>query len=285
VTEIYREVLARNPDPAGLSTYTQEVANGTSIAQVRQMIALSPEAQNDLNGLYHQIFDRAIDPSGDGTYTSFLANGGSLNAVEVMLAQSPETQNNLNQIYQQVLGRNIDPSGLNTYETALAGGTSLDQAQGLIAHSAEAVADLTSLFDGIVGRAPGIAELLGMEDHLATPGSSQQALASNLSTIGSAGGYTLITADVGSTTLTALPATPTLFTFDDIAFGNDTIAGFDTTRDTIQLSPTKASSFADLQSKMTIVNGGTLITFDPTHSIQINGVAPTNLGPNNFVIA
>jgi hypothetical protein len=76
-----------------------------------------------------------------------------------------------------------------------------------------------------------------------------------------------------------------LFTFDDIAFGNDTIAGFDTTRDTIQLSPTKASSFADLQSKMTSVNGGTLITFDPTHSIQINGVAPTNLGPNNFVIA
>jgi hypothetical protein len=76
-----------------------------------------------------------------------------------------------------------------------------------------------------------------------------------------------------------------LFTFDDIAFGNDTIAGFDTTRDTIQLSPTKASSFADLQSKMTSVNGGTLITFDPTHSIQIKGVAPTNLGPNNFVIA
>ena len=53
---------------------------------------------------------------------------------------------------------------------------------------------------------------------------------------------------------------------------------------TIQLSHTQASSVADLQNKMTSVNGGTLITFDPTHSIQINGVAPTGLRANNFVI-
>jgi hypothetical protein len=44
------------------------------------------------------------------------------------------------------------------------------------------------------------------------------------------------------------------------------------------------ASFADLQNKTTSVNGGTLITFDPTHSIQINGVAPSSLGANNVVI-
>jgi hypothetical protein len=123
-----------------------------------------------------------------------------------------------------------------------------------------------------------------MEDRLATPGSSQQALVSDLSTTGSAGGYASITADTGSTGLTALQGTPTLFTFEDIEFGNATIAGFDPTRDTMQVSQSQASSFADLQNKMTSANGGTLITFDPTHSIQINGIAPSSLGASNFVI-
>jgi hypothetical protein len=134
---------------------------------------------------------------------------------------------------------------------------------------------LTALFDGLIGREPGIAELLGMEDQLATPGTSQTSLESALSSSGSAGGYMLIMPDVGNTALTALPETPTLFTFEDMSFGNDTIAGFDPTRDTVELSHTQATSFADLQNHMTNVGGGTLITFDSTHSIQINGIAPS----------
>ena len=251
---------------------------------VRQDIAQSPEAQGDLNRLYHQILSRNIDPSGSSNYTSMLVNGGSLNGVEQMLAQSPEAQSALNLIYQQVLGRNADPSGLNSYTASLASGTSLDQVRVTVAHSSEAAADLARLFGGIIGRAPGIAELVGMEDRVATSGSSQQALATDLSTNGSAGGFAWITPDIGSNALTALQGTPILFNFDDIAFGNDTIAGFDSTRDTIQLPHTQATNFADLQSKMTNVNGSTLITFDASHSIQINGVAPTSLGSSNFVI-
>jgi hypothetical protein len=44
------------------------------------------------------------------------------------------------------------------------------------------------------------------------------------------------------------------------------------------------ASFADLQNHMTNAGGGTLIALDSTHSIQINGVAPSSLGAPNFVI-
>jgi hypothetical protein len=203
--------------------------------------------------------------------------------VQQNLAQSPEAQFHLDQIYLQVLGRDADPVGLAGYQGALANGFTLDQARSQIAHSAEAQSDLITLFQDTSHRAPGIAELLGMEDQLAVPGTSQQMLASNLSSNGSAGGYVLFTADAGNTALTALPGTPTLFTFANTAFGNDVVNGFDQTRDTIALSQTQVATFADLQKHMASVNDGTLISLDPTQSIQINGIAPSSLNPHNFV--
>jgi hypothetical protein len=247
-------------------------------------VAHSLESQQNLNGLYHQVFDREIDPSGFTTYQDALGDGLTLNQVQVLVAHSTEAQSDLNRIYQQVLGRDADPGGLNTYQDGLGNGQSLDETRSVIAHSSEARSHLTQLFQGIVGRAPGAAELVGMEDQLATPDTAQETLISALSSGGSAGGYLLIVPDIGSTALTALPETPTLFTFDDIEFGNNTIAGFDPTRDSIQLSHAQAQSFADLQSKMTSVGDGTSITFDSAQSIQIDGVAPSTLGPRNFVI-
>jgi hypothetical protein len=283
VTEVYREVLGRNPDPAGLVNSTAMVAHGTSIGQLRLIFAQSAEAQNDLNGLYHQIFDRDIDPSGQGTYTSLLAAGWTLNMVERDLAQSPEAASRLDQIYLQVLGRDVDPVGLASYQDALANGFTLDQVRSEIAHSTEAQSDVITLFQEGTGRAPGIAELLGIEDQLAVPGTSQQMLASHFSSSATVGGYVLITADAGNATLADLPGTPTLFTFAATAFGNDVVNGFDQTRDTIALSHTQVATFADLQKHMASVNDDTLISLDPTQSIQINGIAPSALSPHNFV--
>jgi len=281
---IYREVLARNPDPSGISTYTGALEDGTSATEIRDTVAHSLESQQNLNGLYHQVFDREIDPSGFTTYQNALGDGSTLNQVQVVIAHSPEARSDLNQIYQEVLGRDADPGGLTTYQDGLGSGVSLDEIRSVIAHSPEGQSHLTQLFQGIVGRAPGAAELIGMEDQLATPDTAQETLISDLFSSGSAGGYMLIIPDIGSTALTGLPETPSMFTFDDIAFGNDMIAGFDPTRDSIQLSHAQAQSFADLQSKMTSVGDGTLITFDSAQSIQIDGVAPSTLGPKNFVI-
>ena len=86
--------------------------------------------------------------------------------------------------------------------------------------------------------------------------------------------------------LTAPANTPTLFVFDDIAFGKDTIAGFDPVRDTIQIAHARVPDLATLQSKTAAFGTGTLITLNPTQSIELTNLAPTALTlAANFRIA
>jgi hypothetical protein len=133
-------------------------------------------------------------------------------------------------------------------------------------------ADEVQLFEKIIGDALGTAELLRIEDPLAMPYTSQGLLTDALSSSGSAGG--LIFSDVGSSALTPSQDTPIMLTFEDAEFGNKAAAGFNPTPDSIQLSQKLAQSFADLQNHMTSVGGGTLFSFDSTHSVQISGIAP-----------
>jgi hypothetical protein len=65
-----------------------------------------------------------------------------------------------------------------------------------------------------------------------------------------------------------------MLTFEGTEFGKEAAAGFNPTLDSIQLSQKLAQSFADLQNHMTSVGGGTLFSFDSTHWVQINGIAP-----------
>ena len=200
LTDLYQEVLNRDPDAGGLATYTAAIDAGTSLDSIRATIAQSPEAQNDLNQLYLQIFGRNGDPGGLATYTAELIGGASLGSVELLLAQSPEAQSDINQIYQGVLARDADGGGLTTYMAALGQGTSLGQVRRQIAHSPEAQDDLTQLFQQITGRAPGAAQLAGMEDQIAQPGASQQTVAASL---GATTGLAVITAGLGDASLTA----------------------------------------------------------------------------------
>ena len=94
-----------------------------------------------------------------------------------------------------------------------------------------------------------------------------------------------LTAPTGAATLTGQANVPTLFAFPDIAFGQDTIAGFDPVRDTIQLPHTRVANLATLQAETTpTAAGGSLITLNPTQSITVNGVAPAKLTSANFLI-
>src|SRR5260370_41744661 len=65
---LYQQVLGRNADSSGLATYGAMLNGGTSLAEIRQIIANSPEEQGLLNALYRQIFCTHIDQSGDATY-------------------------------------------------------------------------------------------------------------------------------------------------------------------------------------------------------------------------
>ena len=92
------------------------------------------------------------------------------------------------------------------------------------------------------------------------------------------------TAPVGDATLTAAATAPNLFVFDDISFGNDTIAGFDPTRDMIELPHARVADLATLNSDTSSVAAGTLISLTASQPILIDGVAPESLGPGNFRI-
>ena len=244
--------------------------------------AASPEAQSDLNQLYRQVFARAIDPSGQVTYTEALAGGSSLAEVEGILAASPEARNDLGQIYLDVLGRAADAGGLTTYTGSLAIGTSLDEVRNTIAHSPEARDTLTRLVEDLLDRPPALAELIGMEDRLGS-GATQSSLTQDLVSTGTGGGYATVSAGSAAATLSAVPNTPTVFSFSDIGLGNSTIAGFDPARDAIQLAKTLAADFSAVKSETTAVSGGTLITLNAKQSITVTGIAPDKLAPANFL--
>jgi hypothetical protein len=287
VNEIYLEILGRAPDAGGLAAYSTALSAGASAASVRQTIANSDEARGLLNGLYHQIFGRDIDPSGLNTYIGALANGSSLNAVRLILGLSGESRDHIDQLYHDVLGRPVDGGGLATYTATLANGGSLAEVRGILAHSVEAAGDLAPLFRGIVGRAPGAAELVGMEDLLAN-GATQSSLTSTLTLSGPAGltGIARISALPGDSALTAPPAVPTLFNFTDLGFGHDTIAGFDPVRDTLVLPRALVANQTALDNdrRPDAAGTGTLITLNPSHSIDLLATSNATLTQANFQI-
>ena len=85
----------------------------------------------------------------------------------------------------------------------------------------------------------------------------------------------------GDLMLTAQPA-PETFDFGGWVFGNAEIAGFDPTQDAVLLSSGLVGSFASVEADMSAAGGGTLITFDASHSLTLDGVAPASLGAANF---
>lgn len=284
VNQIYSDVFGRLPDASGFAAYTAALAGGMSPTELRQLLALSDEGQFRLGQLYRQIFGRDIDQSGQQAYTAALINGSSLGVVQLIIAQSSEAQFRIEEIYQQVLGRSADGSGLAAYMGALANLTapaSLLDVRSIVAHSPEAAGDLAVLVQSVLQRSTFAAELVGMEDAL-TGGATQQTLQSDLFANGTAGSYGRIVSAAGDEVLTPPAATPILFDFTDINFGQDTVVGFDPVRHTIELSQSLVADFATLQTHMLSFAGGTAINLDPAHVIQLQGIAPDRLGAANF---
>jgi autotransporter passenger strand-loop-strand repeat protein len=293
VDQIFSDLLGRLPTQSELTTYSGEINGGTSLSDVRTTLADASEAQSDLKGLYQQVFGRAATTSELSTATSDLVGGSSLSSLQQGLANSSEAVSDIEQVYSDVLNQTADASGLASFEAALGNETVNDLydpgglsgiagVRDVLAHSGEAADALTSLFSTAVGRAPATVELVGMEDQLAIKGNTEATLKSDLSATGSAGGYTTISAQGGTQTLTAAK-TPTLFGFSDIAF-TDTINSFDVSQDTIQLPKALAADFTTLKNDTTSVSGGSLITLGANQSIFLSSVAPSKLTAGNFLL-
>jgi hypothetical protein len=75
---IYQAVLGRAMDDSGWQTHAALLAQGWTLGQVRNAIAHSPEASNNLKALYQAVWGRPIDAAYLDYYTFLLSTDGTL---------------------------------------------------------------------------------------------------------------------------------------------------------------------------------------------------------------
>ncbi len=94
ITELYQQVLGRDPDNSGLGAYSDALQNGRiSLVQVRRELAVSPESDQNINKIYQQILGRNVDSNGLRNSRRILeSNGGSLDQVQNQLARTNEAR-------------------------------------------------------------------------------------------------------------------------------------------------------------------------------------------------
>jgi Domain of unknown function (DUF4214) len=91
---IYREVLGREADVDGLIHWSDILASGAELSQVRESIANSPEAQDNIDRIYQDVLGRTVDSSGLQTWTRKLAQGSTLAEIREEIESSPEAIEN-----------------------------------------------------------------------------------------------------------------------------------------------------------------------------------------------
>jgi hypothetical protein len=119
VEAIYRAVLDRNADAAGLASWTSQLKSGTlSRSQMVQKIRQSPEhLTQEVTDFYFTLLDRAPDSAGLASWVQQLENGTvSEQQVAFDFLDSPEYLGKgdkyfVDQMYQALLGRTFDPAG------------------------------------------------------------------------------------------------------------------------------------------------------------------------------
>ena len=118
VARMYDTAFGRDADPAGFSTYTQAVVNGTTLQQVALSFLASPEFANRygaspsdqalVDGLYRNTLQRAPDAAGEALYVRAL--GAGLSRADLLVSFS-DSQEHINLLAQRTAAR--DAAGFN----------------------------------------------------------------------------------------------------------------------------------------------------------------------------
>jgi hypothetical protein len=191
VAALYSSVLGRAPDAEGLAYFTNAVNSGAgTLADVRQALATSPEAQTAIENIYQSSLSRAPDVEGRQYFTDALASGGLLSDVQRDIQASSEAQgllpakppaapivkppvlpvrpgaaadnsSQVNALFQKVFGRAADPEGLAYWGNLLAQGTSLADIEAGLRGSAEFQAPAAQQFQQGIRTVPFGSQLMG----------------------------------------------------------------------------------------------------------------------------
>jgi hypothetical protein len=166
VTALYRDLLNRAPDPAGLAAWTNvldvRIANNTQVALgfINSLEYRTDAVQN----LYHTLLRRDADTGGLNAFVNYLGMGGTIKQVEVIMLSSDEyfqTQGGgtntgfLQAVYRDVLNRPPDAGGLQAFLQALNNGLSRRQVAEVILDSPEGTTVLvTNMYQKFLNRNP-----------------------------------------------------------------------------------------------------------------------------------
>jgi len=166
IDQLYREVLGRRADRAGLRAYSDRIMRaGWDYARVRRELARSAEARENIRNSYRQIIGRNPDSDTIRRYQVNLERGWSLDRVRQDIARSGERNRNrrddrysrveqrIDRLYREVLGRRADRAGLRTYsDRMLRGGWDENRVRQDLARSQEARNAINQLYREILGR-------------------------------------------------------------------------------------------------------------------------------------
>jgi hypothetical protein len=156
VAQVYFDLLHRQADYAGLSSWTNFLNNGSSPATFVADIEASTEYRQDMvAALFEQYLHRGPDAGGLANFTNALAAGATDQQVATALAASGEYYQNRGQgtiagfitaLYNDALGRAPDAGGLAQFEQAMANGASTGAVATAIIDCAEHAQDLVNGF-------------------------------------------------------------------------------------------------------------------------------------------
>jgi Ca2+-binding RTX toxin-like protein len=185
VDRLYRDLLNRPVDPAGLAFWTNQLAQGMTRTQVVAGIESSLEFQTvAVQKAYQQFLHRAADPAGLSFWTNFLQQGHTIEQMDAGIVGSAEyfqtrgggtDSGYLTALYQDALGRAVDTAGQNFFAPQLAGGVTRAQVAGEVFASAEFGQDLvTNDYRQLLNRSPDPAGLAFFTNALASGLTDQQ---------------------------------------------------------------------------------------------------------------
>ncbi|TMQ30319.1 MAG: DUF4214 domain-containing protein [Planctomycetota bacterium] len=151
VAMVYRQLLGREVDAAGLPGWVNWLSRGASRAQVVQAIEQSAEYRTKVvDNLYLQFLHRTADSAGEAGFVAALGAGMTIEQVKAIILGSPEylakaggtDPSFLQAVYHDVLNRPMDNGGAASWEAAMAAGMTPTQVAFLITTSPEARQDL-----------------------------------------------------------------------------------------------------------------------------------------------
>jgi hypothetical protein len=193
VTQLFVDLLGRQPDAAGLGAASNALLQGTSEGALVGGIVNSPEfLGREVQTAFTQILGRGADAGAINAGVSFLQSGQTLEQLEAQLAASDEffaaaggtDAGFITLLYQRVLHRDPTQLELNGWLQGRAlGGGRLDVAMGIVT-SQEANQDvLVTFYTNFLGRIP---DPVGLETWTSvfTQNPNELAILTNFLTLG-----------------------------------------------------------------------------------------------------